>query len=69
MKSVVIGGTAGVGREIAASLAAKGHSLLITGNDIEDVHACTTDLRLRYGVDVQGIAVDASNSTIFILEL
>lgn len=69
MKSVVIGGTAGVGREIATSLAAKGHSLLITGKDMEDVHACTTDLRLRYGVDVQGIAVDASNSTIFIREL
>jgi len=69
MKSVVIGGTAGVGREIATALAAKGHSLLITGKDIEDVHACTMDLRLRYGVDVQGIPVDASNSTIFIREL
>lgn len=69
MKSVVIGGTAGVGREIAMALAAKGHSLLITGKDIEDVDACTMDLRIRFGVEVQGIAVDASNSTIFIREL
>lgn len=69
MKSVVIGGTAGVGREIATALAAEGHSLLITGKDMEDVEACTMDLRLRYGVEVQGIAVDASNSTDFIREL
>lgn len=69
MKSVVIGGTAGVGREIATALAAKGHSLLITGKDMEDVDACTMDLRLRYGVEVQGLATDASNSTIFIREL
>lgn len=69
MKSVVIGGTAGVGREISTVLAAKGHSLLITGKDIEDVDACTMDLHLRYGVEVQGIAVDASNSSTFIREL
>ena len=69
MKSVVIGGTAGVGREIATALAAKGHSLLITGKDMEDVDACTMDLRLRYGVEVLGLAIDASNSTIFIREL
>jgi short-subunit dehydrogenase len=69
MKSVVIGGTAGVGREIATALAAKGHCLLITGKDMEDVEACTMDLRLRYGVEVQGITVDASNSTDFIREL
>ena len=69
MKSVVIGGTAGVGREIATALAAKGHSLFITGKDIEDVEACAKDLRLRYGVEVLGLAIDASNSTIFIREL
>jgi short-subunit dehydrogenase len=69
MKSVVIGGTAGVGRELATELAAKGHSLLITGKDMQDVSACAMDLRLRYGVEVQGIAVDASNSTVFIREL
>jgi short-subunit dehydrogenase len=69
MKSVVIGGTAGVGREIAMTLAAKGHSLLITGKDLADVEACTVDMHLRYGVEVQGIAVDASNSIIFIREL
>lgn len=69
MKSVVIGGTAGIGREIATALAAQGHSLLITGKDLADVEACTKDLHLRYGVEVQGIAVDASNSIIFIREL
>lgn len=69
MKSVVIGGTAGVGREIAAVLAANGHSLLISGTDIKDVEACAMDLRLRYGVDVSGIAIDASNSSIFTHDL
>lgn len=69
MKSVVIGGTAGVGREIAMSLAAKGHSLLITGKDILDVEACTTDLQIRYGINACGLAVQASDHKSFVYAL
>lgn len=66
MKSVVIGGTAGLGREIATVLAMKGHSLLITGRNKQDVEACAADLNIRYGADVYGLAVDASNHENFL---
>ena len=69
MKAVVIGGTAGVGRELANLLAAKGCSLLIVGKDLKDINACTADLSLRYGVQVSGAAINASNITIFVNDL
>jgi short-subunit dehydrogenase len=59
MKSVVIGGTAGLGRELAAQLALRGDTLLITGRDQLDLDACVSDLQLRYGANVQGIVVEA----------
>ena len=65
MKSVVVGGTAGIGREIAVALAAMGHSLLITGKDVQDVDACTANLRLLYGIDVYGLAIQASDHPSF----
>ena len=61
MNSVVIGGTAGVGRELAIALAIRGHSLLITGKDQQDIDRCVTNLRIRYGVEVIGVSVDATN--------
>ena len=69
MKSVIIGGTAGLGREIAAVLANKGHSLLITGKDKQDVDACVADLHIRFGTEVCGLAVEASNHESFLLTL
>jgi len=60
VKSVVIGGTAGVGRELALALATRGHSLLITGKDKQDVDKCVNDLQIRYGVEVIGVSVDAT---------
>lgn len=60
MKSVVIGATAGIGRELTNSLASEGHSLLITGRDIDDLSACVQDLQITYGVKVESIVIDAS---------
>ena len=65
MKSVIVGGTAGLGREIATILAEQGHSILIIGKDKKDVDSSVADLQIRYGKDVYGIAVDASNHYIF----
>lgn len=60
MKSVVIGATAGIGRELTNSLASEGHSLLITGRDIDDLSVCVQDLQITYGVKVESIVIDAS---------
>jgi len=65
MKSVVIGGTAGLGREIATALAKKGHTLLITGKDKQDVDASVANLQHQYEVKVSGLVVDASNQRNF----
>jgi len=59
MKSVVIGGTAGLGRELAVQLAIRGDTLLITGRDQLDLDACVSDLQFRFGATVQGITVEA----------
>ena len=69
MKAAVIGGTAGIGRELANLLAARGCSLLIIGTDLKDINACTADLSLRYGVQVYGAAINASNITMFVNDL
>jgi short-subunit dehydrogenase len=69
MKSVIIGGTAGLGREIAAILAEQGHSILIIGKDKQDVDTSVANLQIRYGKDIYGLAVDASNLDIFSEEL
>ena len=61
MKSVIIGATAGIGRELAISLAKSGHSLLIVGKDKEDVAVLKKDLFLRFRVDVIAIASDATS--------
>ena len=61
MNSVIIGGTAGVGREIAEALAVRGHTLLITGKDRHDVETSVANLQIRYGVKVSGLAVDATS--------
>jgi decaprenylphospho-beta-D-erythro-pentofuranosid-2-ulose 2-reductase len=65
MKSVVVGGTAGLGRDLATLLAERGHSLLITGKDKRDVDTCVSDLYIRYGVSVYGLSIDASDQENF----
>jgi short-subunit dehydrogenase len=69
MNSVVIGGTAGVGRELAIALAIRGDSLFITGKDKQDVDRCVTDLRIRYGVEVMGVSVDATHYENYLMAL
>jgi short-subunit dehydrogenase len=69
MNSVIIGGTAGVGREIANALAVRGHNLLITGKDERDVDTCVANLRIRYGVKVSGLAVDATSHENYLITL
>jgi NAD(P)-dependent dehydrogenase (short-subunit alcohol dehydrogenase family) len=54
--SVIIGGTAGIGLEIARQLAERGGRVIITGRDVERARAVAATLKGR----VEGIAVDIS---------
>jgi NAD(P)-dependent dehydrogenase (short-subunit alcohol dehydrogenase family) len=53
---VVVGGTSGLGREIARQYAAEGRSVVITGRDGQRARAVATEL----GGDVQAVAFDLS---------
>ena len=53
---VVIGGTAGLGREVAAHYAAAGRTVVISGRDAQRAQAIAKEI----GGDTSGIAVDLS---------
>ncbi|MDU0328191.1 SDR family oxidoreductase [Microbacterium sp. KSW2-21] len=53
---LVVGGTSGIGREIAASLSADGHEVTLTGRDAGVAAAVAAEI----GPNVRGIAVDIS---------
>ncbi len=55
--AVVIGGTSGIGREVAAFLAARGQRVYISGRDIERTRAVAADIN----GDVTGVAVDLTD--------
>jgi NAD(P)-dependent dehydrogenase (short-subunit alcohol dehydrogenase family) len=57
--SVIIGGTAGIGLEIARQLAERGGRVIITGRDVERARAVAATLKGK----VEGIAVDISKPT------
>jgi len=54
--SVIVGGTAGIGAEIARSLAQRGGDVIITGRDLEKARSVASTL----GKKVTGIAFDLS---------
>jgi NAD(P)-dependent dehydrogenase (short-subunit alcohol dehydrogenase family) len=53
---VVIGGTSGIGREIARRAAERGDSVVIAGRDVDRAHAVAAEI----GGATRGIAVDLS---------
>jgi NAD(P)-dependent dehydrogenase (short-subunit alcohol dehydrogenase family) len=53
---VVIGGTSGIGREVARRAAARGDSVVISGRDADRARAVAAEI----GGDTRGIAVDLS---------
>jgi short-subunit dehydrogenase len=61
MKAVIIGASAGVGRELARVLAARGHELALVARDLRDLEAIAADLRLRHDVSVHIFADDVAH--------
>lgn len=58
MIAVVVGASAGLGRALAAELAAAGHDLALVSSDPRDLGALAADLRIRHGVRVVDVPLD-----------
>ena len=57
--AVILGGTSGIGRELASRLAADGMSVVISGRDAARAQAVAAEI----GPSVRGIAVDLAEPT------
>lgn len=55
---LVLGGTSGIGRALAAELAASGHDLIVAGRDAGEAEAIAADLRVRHGVTATALPFD-----------
>lgn len=60
--AVVTGASGGIGRELAALLAADGYNLVLTARSRDKLEAIRERLTARYGVDVAVITLDLSES-------
>lgn len=56
---LVIGATSGIGRALCHRLAREGQRLVIAGRNREELERITSDLRLRYGTEVDCESFDA----------
>lgn len=61
MSALVFGGSAGLGRALARTLAARGESLVLVARDARDLAAEAAHLRTLYGVAVEWMALDAAD--------
>lgn len=57
MNFIVVGASAGLGRALAEKLAQKGHNLLIVAGSEPDLDAIASDLKIRYSVKIERLAL------------
>jgi len=58
MSAIVIGASSGLGRALAEELARCQHDLLLVASDPRDLEALAADLKLRYEIAVNTLALD-----------
>jgi short-subunit dehydrogenase len=56
--AIVVGASSGLGRALSVELARSGHALLLMASDARDLSAMASDLKLRFDVVVNILAVD-----------
>ncbi len=59
--ALVVGGTSGLGRELAGQYAGEGWRVLLAGRRPDRVAAVAADLRLRHGAEVLEVVFDATD--------
>ena len=69
MSYLIVGGSSGLGRALAESLARAGLPLILVSSDRRDTQAVASDLGLRYGVPVLGVGLDLESPTASLHEL
>jgi short-subunit dehydrogenase len=58
---VVLGATSTIARAIATRLAAQGASVILAGRDLGEINLNARDLRVRFGVNAESIAFEATD--------
>ncbi len=58
---MITGATAGIGREFAEQLAARGHDLVIVARDADQLAMVRTEIEATHGIGVETIAADLSD--------
>ena len=69
MKSVILGGTAGLGRALATKLSNQGHDLVLISQDERDLAAIKNDLEITNRVKVEFLKVNLAAPLISEAEL
>ena len=60
MTYIIVGGSAGLGRAIAKKFASEKNDLIIISSDLRDTKALSSDLEIRYGINVVPIQMSLS---------
>ena len=58
MSFLIVGASAGLGRELARTFAQAGHDLVLVSSDARDISAVAHDVAIRHGVRVRTVVAD-----------